>query len=160
MEISINSGFEKKTLQILLVGNNPIELSALLNQVKDINQYFIEVELAFDIRSLLDRLKKFKPDVIILDDNIGADVLAETTHFLQTAKRTREIPVTVLKNSNYSESVRADLVIDYLLKKSLTPERLYNTIVNTFNVKQAQKFLKAAYQKRKRMLKGYMHSLG
>ena len=159
MEISIEKGIKKKTLQILLVGNNPIELSALLNQVKDINQYLIYTELAFDVRSLLDRLKKFKPDFILIDDNIGMDVLVETTHYLQTEKKTRDIPVTVIKNSNYAESVPSDLVIDYLLKKSLTPERLYRTIINTFNIKQAQKFLKIAYLKRKRMLKGYMNSL-
>jgi CheY-like chemotaxis protein len=159
MEISINKGIKKKTLQILLVGNNPIELSSLLNQVKDINQYVIQTELAFDVRSLLDRLKKFKPDFILIDDNIGAKELTETTSYLQTDKKTREIPVTVLKNSNYAESVPSDLVIDYLLKKSLTPERLYQNIINTFRIKQAQKFLKLAYLKRKRMLKGYMHSL-
>lgn len=159
MEISIDKGNKKKTLQILLVGNNPIELSALLNQVKDINQYVIQTELAFDVRSLLDRLKKFKPDFILIDDNIGAEELSETTSYLQTDKKTREIPVTVLKNSNYAESVPSDLVIDYLLKKSLTPERLYRTILNTLKIKQAQQYLKQAYEKRKHLLKGYMHSL-
>ncbi|MCU0382546.1 MAG: response regulator [Cyclobacteriaceae bacterium] len=149
----------KKSLRVLLVGNNPIELSVLLNQIQDVNEYAITTELAFDLRSLLERLKHFTPDCIFIDDNIGKITLQETTSFLQQNKKTKNIPVTVLKNSNYSEAVKTELTLDYLLKKGLTADRLYHVIVNTFKIKQAQHFLKAAYEKRKHLLTGYMHSL-
>jgi CheY-like chemotaxis protein len=131
----------------------------LLNQIQGVNEYAITTELAFDFRSLLVRLKQFTPDCIFIDDNIGKEELQDTTSFLQENRKTKDIPVTVLKNSNYSEAVKTELTLDYLLKKGLTAERFYHVIVNTFRIKQAQQYLKAAYEKRKHLLKGYMHSL-
>src|SRR5690606_10353608 len=104
-----------ESLHLLLVGNNPIELSSILNKVQMIPGNKIVTEIAFDVKSLLERLSSFRPNYILIDDNIGRAELTEALEALASNKKTKDIPVTVLKNSNYEESHGSSSVLDYVL---------------------------------------------
>lgn len=141
-----------ETMNILLVGNNPIELSSILNTIKNLPGRIISTETAFDLTSIWQRLIKFKPNYILIDDNIGYHELTHTVGVLSSNPKTREIPITVLKNSNYSESAFTNDIADYLLKQNLTTESLYTALKNSLKFKRTREFLSRAYAKRKREL--------
>ena len=109
----------------------------------------VAIEIAFDIKTLLERLTNFKPAFIIIDDNIGKAELGEIVHTLSQNRKTKDIPVTVLKNSNYEESSGASSVVDYVLKQSFNAASLMNTFKNSIKFKRTYLELHQAYSKRK-----------
>ena len=141
-----------EVVNILLVGNNPIELSAVLNKVKGLPSRLINTETAFDLASIWKRLLKFKPHYILIDDNIGYHELTQAVGVLSSNPKTRDIPITVLKNSNYSESAFTNDIADYLLKQHLTSESLFIALRNSLKFKRTRQFLMKAYTNRKREL--------
>jgi CheY-like chemotaxis protein len=148
-----NISSKSEEINLLLVGNNPIELSAILGKIQSIQGKKIVTEIAFDLKSLFERLMDFKPDFILIDDNIGKNELSEALNALSNSRRTKDIPVTVLKNSNYQESTGSG-VLDYLLKQNISAEALLNTLKNSLKLRRTQLFLYKAYSLRKRQLSG------
>lgn len=147
-----NSSHIQSPINILLIGNNPIEMSTMLKTIGLVPGRKIVTEIAFDVKSSLERLVKFQPDFILIDDNIGRTELSQTVYSLVHHTKTGETPITVLKNSNYEEAVVSADIMDYLLKKNLTAEALYNTIKNTLKFKRTRQYLSEAYAKRKGQL--------
>lgn len=156
-------GFNMKThsetrslepVNILLVGNNPIELGRVLDSLKKITSKRIVTEIAFDLKSICERLLRFQPNFILIDDNVGKNELQETVRTLSVNKKTQDVPITVLKNSNYSEALgsSSSSILDYLLKQNLTAESLYNALKNSLKLRRTQLYLYQAYQKRKQAL--------
>jgi CheY-like chemotaxis protein len=141
-----------ETLNILLVGNNPIEMGKVLDNLQQVRGQRIITEIAFDLKSILERLIRFNPNFIFIDDNIGRSELLDTVNSLSRNKKTQDIPITVLKNSNYHEALGSSSILDYLLKQNLSPEMLYNTLKNSLKVKRTQLYLYQAYQRRKNLL--------
>lgn len=139
-------------VRILLIGNNPIEMSSLLEVIAKVRERDIITEIAFDVKSIINRLIKFHPTFILIDDNIGRRELLLTIDSLRHNEKTRDVPITVIKNSNYTEALVSDDILDFLLKKNLTTESLYNTIKHTLKFKRTRQFLKDAYNKRKELL--------
>jgi CheY-like chemotaxis protein len=139
-------------LNILLVGNNPIEMGTILDNLHRVPGKKIITEIAFDIRSILERLLKFKPNFILIDDNIGRVELDQAITALSTNTATKDVPITVLKNSNYKESAASSSILDYLLKQNLSPEMLYNALKNSLKFRRTQTYLYNAYKKRKGQL--------
>jgi CheY-like chemotaxis protein len=139
-------------LNVLLVGNNPIEMGRILDDLHRVPGKKIITEIAFDIKSILERLLKFSPNFILIDDNIGRSELTLTINTLSSNKKTKDIPITVLKNSNYKESGTSSSILDYLLKQNLSPEVLYNALKNSLKFRRTQVLLYNAYQKRKGQL--------
>jgi CheY-like chemotaxis protein len=142
----------QEQLAVLLVGNNPIELSSMLTSISSLHGQLVKTETAFDARSIADRLLHFKPSIVLIDDNIGAYEMRHSVEALTHHKYTRNIPITILKNSNYEETSSSLRILDYILKKSLTPESLYYALRNSIKMRRAQIFLSNAYKKRKRQL--------
>ena len=136
-------------MHVLLVGNNPIELSAVLKKLQDVRGFKIVTEIAFDVKSIMERLIRFNPNFILIDDNLGKSELKETINTLSSNAKTKDIPITVLKNSNYHESLMANSILDYLLKQNLSAEAIYNTLKNSLRFKRTQLYLYQIYQKRK-----------
>ena len=139
-------------LHVLLIGNNPMEMGGVLEKLKQVRGQKIITEIAFDIRSILERLIRFRPNFIFIDDNIGRTELLETINTLSNNRKTRDIPITVLKNSNYHESLGSASILDYLLKQNLSPEDLCNTVKNSLKFRRTQLYLYNAYKKRKGQL--------
>ena len=138
-----------QTLNVLLVGNNPIEMGRVLEKLNQIRGQKIITEIAFDMKSILERLLKFQPNFILIDDNIGRNELAASVNSLSANRVTKDVPITVLKNSNYEESLASSSILDYLLKQNLSPEDLYKTLKNSLRFKKTQLFLSSAYTKRR-----------
>lgn len=139
------------SVSILLVGNNPIELSRMLETIKKLPNR-VTAEIAFDLASIWQRLVKFRPNFILIDDNIGLQELSQTVSTLSANPKTKNVPITVLKNSNYSGSIVSSDIADYILKQHLTSESLYIALRNSLRFQQARKYLAKAYAKRKREL--------
>ena len=151
MEPLTRANAASQTLKILVVGNNPIDLSKMLTSIQKINDRRVVTEIAFDMQSLVQRLASFKPDFILLDDNIGRIVMKQVVTLLNKERETRQIPITVIKNSNYSEAIGTG-VMDYVLKESLNGDSLYRMLLNSLKVRKTQKYLYQAYKKRKGQL--------
>lgn len=136
-------------LNVLLIGNNPMELGTILEHLKQVRAQKIIIEIAFDLKGIVDRLVIFNPNFIFIDDNIGRAEMRETVKRLSTNRKTKHIPITVLKSSNYQESLGAGSILDYLLKQNLSADALYNTVKNSLKFQKTQQYLQKIYQKRK-----------
>jgi CheY-like chemotaxis protein len=152
METNLQNVKALDPINILLIGNNPIEMGSVLEKLKQVRGQRIITEIAFDLRSILERLLRFNPNFIFIDDNIGRNEMMETVKSLSTNKKTRDIPITVLKNSNYHESLASSSILDYLLKQNLSPDDLYKTVKNSLRFRKTQLYLYQAYKKRKDQL--------
>ncbi|HET6544342.1 MAG TPA: hypothetical protein VFG46_27850 [Chryseolinea sp.] len=138
------------SLNVLLIGNNPMEMGTVLDKLKQVRAQKIITEIAFDLRSILERLMRFNPNFIFIDDNIGRLELQETLKQLSSNRKTKDVPITVLKSSNYHEALGASSVLDFLLKQNLSADALYNAVKNSFRLRRTQLYLYKLYQKRKR----------
>jgi CheY-like chemotaxis protein len=136
-------------LNVLLIGNNPMELGTVLDKLNEVRAQKIITEIAFDLRSILERLIRFNPNFIFIDDNIGRQELQETLKQLSSNRKTKDIPITVLKNSNYQEAFGASGILDYLLKQNLSADALYNTVKNSLRFRRTQLYLYKMCQKKK-----------
>src|SRR3990170_2418272 len=104
METKVQLSKSSEPLNVLLIGNNPIDLTKTLEKLNQIHGRRIITEIAFDLRSIVERLIKFRPNYILIDDNIGKTELNQTVNTLSKSRKTKDVPITVLKNSNYHES--------------------------------------------------------
>jgi hypothetical protein len=91
-------------------------------------------------------------NVLLIGNNPGRSELLVTINALSSNRKTKDIPITVLKNSNYHEAMGSASILDYLLKQNLSPEALYNTLKNSLKFRRTQLYLYQAYRKRKNQL--------
>ena len=141
---------ETGALKLLVVGNNPIELSRVLEQIEKIDREK-DVKIAFDFHSIIDRLSNFTPDFILIDDNIGRNELRQVVDQLLSERRTRNIPITVLKNYNYREAITSG-VMEFLLKENLSSDKIYKALRNSLKLRKTEMYLMNSYKKRKGQL--------
>jgi CheY-like chemotaxis protein len=154
METKIEKVKVLEPLHVLLIGNNPMELGTVLEKLKQIRGQKIITEIAFDLKSIVERLIRFRPNFIFIDDNLGRNGLLETVTALGNNRWTKDTPIAVLKSSNYHESLGSVRILDYLLKQNLSADELYNTVNSTLKLRRTQLYLYQAYKKRKRQLLG------
>jgi hypothetical protein len=138
-----------EALNILLIGNNPIDMGRTLDKLQELHGVKVITEIAFDLRSILERLMKFSPNFILIDDNIGRAELTLAVNTLSNSRKTKNIPITVIKNSNYQESYGSSGIMDYILKNNLSAESFYSTVRNVLKFKRTQRYLYQAYARRK-----------
>lgn len=145
------------SLNVLVVGNNPTELGTVLETLKQVRSQKIITEIAFDLKTILQRLVRFDPNYILIDDNIGRHGLMATLKQLASNRKTKDIPITVLKNSNYQESFGSEHILDYLLKQNLSADAVLNALRNSLKFRRAHIYLQKVYLKRKRDLLKLAH---
>ncbi|MEK6781648.1 MAG: hypothetical protein AABY93_08075 [Bacteroidota bacterium] len=150
METVIKSAITEN-LKVLVVGNNSIELSYVFNALQKIRNTGIITEIAFDIKSTIQRLIRFSPHYILIDDNIGKLELKNAVRALSKERKTKDVPITILKSSNYHEAINSG-VMNYVLKESLTGELLHTALKNSMKSIKTQLYLQKAYEKRKGQL--------
>ncbi len=136
---------------VLVIGNNPIELSKVSDNLNKIEGKNVITEIAFDLKSIFERLLKFQPQYILIDDNIGRSALRTMVNTLVKGRKTKDIPITVLKNSNYQETIGTG-VMNYVLKDNISGDSLYKELNNSLKVKRTQQLFLHAYKKRKGQL--------
>lgn len=137
------------SLNVLLIGNNPMELGTVLEQLNQVRAQKIITEIAFDLKGIVERLIIFNPNFILIDDNIGRGALREVVKRLSNNKKTKNVPITVLKSSNYHEAFGSGSIMDYLLKQNLTADALYNTVKHSLRFQKTHQYLQRIYQTRK-----------
>ena len=125
-----------------------MEMGSVLQKLNQVRNPKITTEVAFDFKSILERLIRFNPNFIFIDDNIGRFELQQTVKQLSTNRKTKDIPITVLKSSNYQEAMGASSILDYLLKQNLSAEALYNTVKNSLRFRRTQLYLNKVYKRR------------
>jgi len=157
MEAILESHSAAEAVKVLLVGNNPIEMNRVLDNLQKIKGKRVFTEIAFDLKSALERLLHFDPTFILIDDNLNERELKCALEMFSTNKKTKNIPVTVLKNSNYHQGPEGPSALDYLLKQNLSAETLYSVIKNSLKLRRTQAFLREVYQKRKTVLLQLTH---
>ena len=155
MDTKLQFPKSSEPLNVLLIGNNPIDLTRTLEKLNQIHGRRIITEIAFDLRSIVERHIKFNPNFILIDDNIGRSELTQTINTLSKTRKTKDVPITVLKNSNYRESSSAG-ILDYVLKQNFSAESFYSILRNSLKFRRTQLYLRNAYNKRKKQL-GKLH---
>jgi hypothetical protein len=158
MERKLEPQSVAEPLNVLLIGNNPIDMGSTLEKINKIKGRKIITEIAFDLRSIAERLMRFKPNFILIDDNIGRAEVSLALDTLSRTGKTKNIPITILKNSNYHESSTSQCVLDYVLKQNFSAETLYSTLRNSLKFKRTQLLLRNAYRRQKSKLK-FLHSI-
>jgi len=128
---------KKQVISVLLIGNNPIEMTSLfelLNSNKKLN-YLTEV--CFDVRDSFILMNRMKPDLILLDDNLDGD---DTSHFMKVLRsnsKTKHIKVILLKSSNWNLNI-FDHMDDYVLKDTINSSLLDRMITRNLKQKHLQ----------------------
>jgi len=140
-------------VKVLLIGNNPIDLSSIFNKLQAVRRRKFITEIAFDIKSVTERLMHFKPNLILIDDNLSKSELLQTVQTLSAKSKTKNIPITVLKNSNYQEALSTTAVLDYSLKNNFSVDSIYSTLLNAIKSKRTQRFLSEIHLNRKKISK-------
>ena len=138
-------------INIFLIGNNPSDLGGIYNLLKSIKNKKFKTEVQFDAGNVLKKIAKFNPACILIDDNLERLKLTKLVRALKDHVRTRNIPITVIKNSNYTEPSIQEAQ-DYLLKDSLTPETLSKSIFNSIRFKRMQGYLTVNYKQKKKRI--------
>ncbi|MEQ8425342.1 MAG: hypothetical protein RIA63_11580, partial [Cyclobacteriaceae bacterium] len=105
-----------------------------------------------NIKTILERLVNFKPNYILIDDNIGKVELKNAVRMLSSDKKTKNIPIAILKNSNYEEVFSVG-VMDYILKENISGQSLYSVLTNSLKFRRTQLYLYKALKRRKGQLK-------
>lgn len=144
-------------VNILLIGNNPSELGGIYNLLKSIKNRTFRTEIQFDLSNIFRRISRFNPACILIDDNLERLKLIKLVRSLNRHVRTRDIPITVIKNSNYSEPPIQEAQ-DFLLKESLTSEALDKSIFNSIRFKRMQRYLTVNYKQKKSKLNKFFKS--
>ncbi len=136
--------------KVLVVGNNPIELGFVSDRLRGIREKMIFTEMAFDLQTIFQRLLSFQPQHILIDDNIEKEELHLMVEKLH-GRKTRHVPITILKNSNYHQTIGAG-VMNFVLKQNLTSDTLYRELLNSSHFLETQKHWTRAYRERKGQL--------
>lgn len=139
-------------MNVLMIGNNPLELAIIFAYLKNIPGKKVITEIAFDLKSGLQRLSKFTPNLIIIDDNLGREELTQAVGSFSHFRKTKNTPVTVLKNSNYEEAF-GGVAMNYILKEELSEQSLNAALRSSLISARAQSYLRKVYRKRKGQLK-------
>lgn len=140
-----------QSVSVFMIGNNPIDISNVYDKLKKSKKIRFVTETAFDITDMLKRILRFNPSCILLDDNLGKPELKRIVHKLVRDKRTQDIPLTIVKNSNYSDVI-TEGVHDYILKDSLNSESIYRSLANSRKLRKTQLYLYKSYKNNKNKL--------
>lgn len=125
----------KPPLNIFLIGNNPVDIAVIHEQLKSIKQNKVNPYFAFDLNNILSRISKTRPASIIIDDTLGIRQLTRFVKKLRRNKKTRQISIMLLKSSNHDCPVSNE-VDELLLKEDISRDKLYHGIINSFKFRK------------------------
>ena len=146
----VKSDADTDSINVLLVGNNPIEMSTLYDGLQTLKGKIAKVSTSFSDDDTLKKINDDGSNCIIIDDNLGLKSLKALIDKINKLGK-EAITITLLKTKNTQETIYG--VQEYLLKESLTPERLYHSLKNAIKFNKTQKYLKVKYYTGKKKLK-------
>ncbi|MCG8388591.1 MAG: hypothetical protein MJA30_23780 [Cytophagales bacterium] len=145
------------TLNVYLIGNNPIELSSIYEKLRSIKTMTYKMEMDFDLASIFKKITQFNPACILIDDNLEKLRLTKLVKKLSSDDKTKDIPITIIKNSNYHDA-HVDEAQEFILKDTITPETLQRSILNSMRFKRMQVYIYRTYRKRKTQINRLLNS--
>ena len=117
----------KEHTNVLIIGNNPIELTNIYNNLNEYRKKNYIADVCFNVSDSISRMLKNKPDCILLDDNILLDQVDLFIKKLKSTTSLKSIPIVLLKSTNFNLSIGND-VQDFLLKGNMTMDILSSAI--------------------------------
>ncbi len=145
---------DSKSLNVLLIGNNPTEMGSIYDLLKKVKKREMIADMAVDLKKIFLRIAKFRPNFILVDDGLTRMEIKKLIGELRGNKETENIPVAVLKSSNYSETLN-DGVSDFILKEGLSSENLYHSIRNSISLHRTYRYLNVTYKRRAKQLSAF-----
>jgi hypothetical protein len=137
-------------ISVLLVGNNPIEMSVIFEKLHAVKDKIKKIEIAFSHEDMLKKINLMHPNCLLLDDNIGLITLKSIIHTVNELSR-EAISITLLKSHNKQEITFG--VQEYILKDGIEGARIYNALRNALRFKKTQQFFRIKYYSGKRTIK-------
>lgn len=125
-------GIKSAKIPVLIVGNNPIEMTSIYNILVGFRSKSYLTDVCFDLKDSFERISKARPEVLLVDDNLGSSDIQKMVMVLKSNMKTRDIKVILLKSSNRSFQV-IDNVDDYILKDSINAKTLDRIIVKNLH---------------------------
>ncbi len=116
-------GIKSSKISVLIIGNNPIEITSFYNILIAIRSKNYLADVCFNVMDSINRISKLKPDVIFIDDNLLLDDIKRLISVLRQNAKTQHIKIIALKSSNWNFNV-INNVDDYILKNSINAEVL------------------------------------
>jgi len=140
-------------MNILLVGNNPIELSVVEKAIAGFGRGLLKTTYIFDLKSLANSIKVLNPAGIFIDDKLNIRDIKKAIYKLHRNKRTAHIPVTLIKSSNFTNypNLGAD---DFILNSNMSGKSVYNSVMSGSRFRKTSAYLKTIYQNQQGMLAG------
>lgn len=131
---NVKESIKVKSINVLLVGNNPLELGQCYRSLTNFRSKKFNMDTAFSSEECFKKALKFKPAIIILADSIGFMDIMEITEKLHKDSHFSHTPVIVIKSSNYhhatlNEGVAEFIMLDRVLRGEL-PDLILKTIFN------------------------------
>lgn len=111
-------GIKRAKIPVLLIGNNPIEMTSIYNVLVGIRSKSYLADVCFNVKDSIDRITRNKPEVILIDDNLVLDDIHKMVRILKHNSKTKHIKIIALKSSNWNFNV-IDNVDDYILKDAI-----------------------------------------
>ena len=146
-------------LNVMIIGNNPSELTHIGNELKKLKDRKFIADFCFSTRDSLLKILKFKPACILLDDNLDKNSLKEFSSKINGNNKTKDIPITLLKSS-YKKHINIPGLSDFLLKDSLSGESLSKAILNVIRSRKTHRYLYIKYKKNKRKISNLFKNMG
>ncbi|WP_340153163.1 hypothetical protein [uncultured Marivirga sp.] len=137
-------------INVLLVGNNPIEMSIVYEKLFDLQGKIKRIETAFSQADMLNKIHLTHPNCIILDDNLGLNPLKAIIRNINELSK-EAISIILLKTYNKQEVTSG--VQEYILKDGIDSNRIYNALRNALKFKKTQQFFRIKYYSGKRNIK-------
>lgn len=137
-------------ISVLLVGNNPIEMSLIYEKLFALKDKIKNIETAFSHEDMLKKINLVHPNCLLLDDNIGINPLKAIINNVNELSK-EAISITLLKSSNKQEVTFG--VQEYLMKDGVDGTRIYNALINALKFKKTQQFLRIKYYSGKKNIK-------
>jgi DNA-binding NarL/FixJ family response regulator len=137
-------------INVILVGNNPIEMSAIYEKLFDLKDKIKRIETAFSQEDMLIKIGSIHPNCIMLDDNLGSTPLKAIINSINSLGK-EAISITLLKSHNRQEITSG--VQEYVMKDGLDGNKIYNTLRNALRFRRTQLFFRIKYYSRKKNIK-------
>ena len=138
---------------ILVIGNDPIELSNIYDRLKKLSPSRFKTYFSFDIRNIAAKLRRLNPDTLLIDDRMGADSIRKLVDVLRR-KKFSNLTLTLLKSSNF-HGPEEEGIDDYMMKDNFTADGFYKSLKNTFRIRRTSALFRS-YLKGRRSVKKLM----
>lgn len=142
-------------MNILIVGNSPIELSSVDESITNFSRGVLRTTFLFNLTKLTSSLKNLNPAGVFMDDQLNIKEVKRAIFRMHRNKNTAHIPVTIIKSSNFANypNLGAD---DFILNSAISGKTIYNSVINGKRFRKSRIYFKKAYRKQQGRLADFI----